>query len=128
MQSKSKETHTVRDHKCLDYYQLDAKTFACNSLKPQARLEKSRLDMKVDDVEACASTRTYSSGRRQLGSNALARSSSFNSSGRSSNCDTTEDMYSDVSLENVQDISYKVSTSQDISRKSDEEDNVNVFT
>ncbi|KAI9587016.1 hypothetical protein GQX74_002863 [Glossina fuscipes] len=51
------------------------------------------------------------SGRRQLGSNALAsqlyRSSSFNSSGRSSNCDTTEDMYSDVSLENVQDISYK---------------------
>lgn len=52
------------------------------------------------------------SGGRQLGSNALAsqlyRSSSFNSSGRSSNCDTTEDMYSDVSLENVQDISYKL--------------------
>ncbi|XP_037952614.1 uncharacterized protein LOC119683078 [Teleopsis dalmanni] len=49
------------------------------------------------------------SGRRQLGSNALAsqlyRSSSFNSSGRSSNCDTTEDMYS---LENVQDLNYKV--------------------
>ncbi|XP_023159467.1 protein zntD-like isoform X2 [Ceratitis capitata] len=48
------------------------------------------------------------SGRRQLGSNALARSSSFNSSGRSSNCDTTEDMYSDISLDNVQDLNYKV--------------------
>ncbi|XP_031632521.1 rab11 family-interacting protein 4 isoform X8 [Contarinia nasturtii] len=53
-----------------------------------------------------------SSGRRQLGSNALAsqlyRSSSFNSSGRSSNCDTTEDMYSDVSLEDVQDLNHKL--------------------
>ncbi|XP_072396396.1 rab11 family-interacting protein 4 isoform X4 [Diabrotica undecimpunctata] len=40
-----------------------------------------------------------SNGRRQqLGSNALA-SSSFNSSGRSSTCDTTDDMYSDASLE-----------------------------
>uniref|UniRef100_A0A0K8TV71 Rab11 family-interacting protein 4A n=1 Tax=Bactrocera latifrons TaxID=174628 RepID=A0A0K8TV71_BACLA len=48
------------------------------------------------------------SGRRQLGSNALARSSSFNSSGRSSNCDTTEDMYSDISLDNVQDLNYKL--------------------
>ncbi|XP_055906464.1 rab11 family-interacting protein 4B isoform X4 [Eupeodes corollae] len=48
------------------------------------------------------------SGRRKLGSNALARSSSFNSSGRSSNCDTTEDMYSDVSLEDVQDLSHKL--------------------
>lgn len=52
------------------------------------------------------------SGRRQLGSNALAsqlyRSSSFNSSGRSSNCDTTEDMYSDVSLEDVQDLNHKL--------------------
>ncbi|XP_036214189.1 rab11 family-interacting protein 4B isoform X5 [Bactrocera oleae] len=51
-------------------------------------------------------------GRRQLGSNALAsqlyRSSSFNSSGRSSNCDTTEDMYSDISLDNVQDLNYKL--------------------
>ncbi|XP_053953471.1 uncharacterized protein LOC128860184 isoform X5 [Anastrepha ludens] len=53
-------------------------------------------------------TTTSSSGRRQLGSNALARSSSFNSSGRSSNCDTTEDMYSDISLDNVQDLNYKV--------------------
>ncbi|XP_037041637.1 rab11 family-interacting protein 4B isoform X6 [Bradysia coprophila] len=53
-----------------------------------------------------------STGRRQLGSNALAsqlyRSSSFNSSGRSSNCDTTEDMYSDVSLEDVQDLNHKL--------------------
>ncbi|XP_049543713.1 rab11 family-interacting protein 4B isoform X4 [Anopheles darlingi] len=52
------------------------------------------------------------SGKRQLGSNALAnhlyRSSSFNSSGRSSNCDTAEDMYSDVSLEDVQDINHKL--------------------
>ncbi|XP_065079487.1 rab11 family-interacting protein 4B isoform X3 [Ochlerotatus camptorhynchus] len=42
------------------------------------------------------------SGKRQLGSNALAnhlyRSSSFNSSGRSSNCDTAEDMYSDLEI------------------------------
>ncbi|XP_023159469.1 serum factor response D-like isoform X4 [Ceratitis capitata] len=53
-------------------------------------------------------TTSSSSGRRQLGSNALARSSSFNSSGRSSNCDTTEDMYSDISLDNVQDLNYKV--------------------
>ncbi|XP_058173823.1 rab11 family-interacting protein 4B isoform X6 [Anopheles ziemanni] len=44
----------------------------------------------------------HSSGKRQLGSNALAnhlyRSSSFNSSGRSSNCDTAEDMYSDLEI------------------------------
>lgn len=38
----------------------------------------------------------------------LYRSSSFNSSGRSSNCDNTEDMYSDVSLEDVQDLNHKV--------------------
>ncbi|XP_070492948.1 rab11 family-interacting protein 4B isoform X2 [Chironomus tepperi] len=47
-----------------------------------------------------------------MSSNALAnhlyRSSSFNSSGRSSNCDTTEDMYSDVSLEDVQDLNHKL--------------------
>ncbi|KAL7731328.1 hypothetical protein ACLKA6_000451, partial [Drosophila palustris] len=51
------------------------------------------------------------SGRRQISSNALAsqlyRSSSFNSSGRSSNCDTTEDMYSDISLENRHDYDYR---------------------
>uniref|UniRef100_A0A182V411 Uncharacterized protein n=1 Tax=Anopheles merus TaxID=30066 RepID=A0A182V411_ANOME len=50
-------------------------------------------------------------GKRQLGSNALAKSSSFNSSGRSSNCDTAEDMYSDVSLEDVQDINHKLTCS-----------------
>ncbi|XP_017842717.1 rab11 family-interacting protein 4B isoform X7 [Drosophila busckii] len=53
-----------------------------------------------------------SSGRRQITSNALAsqlyRSSSFNSSGRSSNCDTTEDMYSDISLENRHDYDYRL--------------------
>ncbi|KAF5287873.1 hypothetical protein FQA39_LY15649 [Lamprigera yunnana] len=52
------------------------------------------------------------SGKRQLGSNALAsqlyRSSSFNSSGRSSTCDTADDMYSDVSLEeDVLDLNHK---------------------
>nr|CAD7452974.1 unnamed protein product [Timema tahoe] len=51
------------------------------------------------------------SGKR-LGSNALAsqlyRSSSFNSSGRSSTCDTADDMYSDVSLEeDVLDLNHK---------------------
>ncbi|XP_049810969.1 rab11 family-interacting protein 4 isoform X1 [Schistocerca nitens] len=50
---------------------------------------------------------------RRLGSNALAsqlyRSSSFNSSGRSSTCDTGDDMYSDVSLEeDVLDLNHKV--------------------
>ncbi|XP_058173824.1 rab11 family-interacting protein 4 isoform X7 [Anopheles ziemanni] len=54
----------------------------------------------------------HSSGKRQLGSNALAnhlyRSSSFNSSGRSSNCDTAEDMYSDVSTEDVLDINHRL--------------------
>ncbi|XP_021941575.1 rab11 family-interacting protein 4 isoform X1 [Zootermopsis nevadensis] len=54
----------------------------------------------------------HSPGKR-LGSNALAsqlyRSSSFNSSGRSSTCDTAEDMYSDVSLEeDVLDLNHKV--------------------
>ncbi|KPU77960.1 uncharacterized protein Dana_GF24596, isoform D [Drosophila ananassae] len=52
------------------------------------------------------------SGRRQISSNALAsqlyRSSSFNSSGRSSNCDTTEDMYSDISLDNRHDYDYRL--------------------
>lgn len=52
------------------------------------------------------------SGRRQLGSNALAsqlyRSSSFNSSGQCSNCDNTEDMCSDVSLEDAQDLNHKL--------------------
>ncbi|XP_065204169.1 rab11 family-interacting protein 4B isoform X5 [Planococcus citri] len=50
---------------------------------------------------------TSKSGKR-LGSNALA-SSSFNSSGRSSACDTTDDVYSDASLEeDVLDLNHKV--------------------
>ncbi|XP_035788344.1 rab11 family-interacting protein 4B-like isoform X12 [Anopheles albimanus] len=65
-----------------------------------------------DDYSQRKLNATSSSGKRQLGSNALAnhlyRSSSFNSSGRSSNCDTAEDMYSDVSLEDVQDINHKL--------------------
>lgn len=52
------------------------------------------------------------SGRR-LGCNALAsqlyRSASFNSSGRSSTCDTADDMYSDISLEeDMIDLNHKV--------------------
>lgn len=39
-------------------------------------------------------------------SSQLYRTASFNSSGRSSNCDNTEDMYSD---EDVQDLNHKVS-------------------
>ncbi|KAL1518093.1 hypothetical protein ABEB36_001768 [Hypothenemus hampei] len=60
------------------------------------------------------SFRHSTNGRRSqnLGSNALAsqlyRSSSFNSSGRSSICDTTDDMYSDASLEeDVHDLHHK---------------------
>lgn len=50
---------------------------------------------------------------RQLGSNALAsqlyRSGSFNSSGRGSTCDATDDMYSDISLEDdVIDLNHRV--------------------
>lgn len=52
------------------------------------------------------------SGRRQIGSNALAsqlyRSSSFNSSGRSSNFDANEDIFSDVSLEDVQNLNHRL--------------------
>lgn len=43
-------------------------------------------------------------------SSQLYRTASFNSSGRSSNCDTTEDMYSD---EDVQDLNHKVSHRSD---------------
>ncbi|XKL69462.1 hypothetical protein PGB90_007231 [Kerria lacca] len=58
------------------------------------------------------SFRQPSTGKR-LGSNALAsqlyRSSSFNSSGRSSACDTTDDFCSDASLEeDVLDLNHKV--------------------
>ncbi|XP_063974480.1 rab11 family-interacting protein 4 [Diachasmimorpha longicaudata] len=57
--------------------------------------------------------RTPASGKRQLGSNALAsqlyRSGSFNSSGRGSTCDATDDMYSDISLEDdVIDLNHRV--------------------
>ncbi|XP_045463159.1 rab11 family-interacting protein 4 isoform X1 [Harmonia axyridis] len=56
---------------------------------------------------------TPSHVKRQLGSNALAsqlyRSYSFNSSGRSSNCDPADDIYSDASLEeDVHEIHHKV--------------------
>ncbi|XP_074034325.1 rab11 family-interacting protein nuf isoform X2 [Leptinotarsa decemlineata] len=72
--------------------------------------------------------------RQQLGSNALAsqlyRSSSFNSSGRSSTCDTADDtsMYSDASLEeDVHDLHHKfqvlqqqVGVLQDTANQNDE--------
>jgi hypothetical protein len=42
----------------------------------------------------------------------LYRSASFNSSGRSSTCDTADDMYSDISLEeDMIDLNHKVSKS-----------------
>ncbi|KAG7202429.1 hypothetical protein KM043_018738 [Ampulex compressa] len=53
------------------------------------------------------------SGRKRLSSNALA-SGSFNSSGRGSNCDPADDMYSDVSLEDdVIDLNHKVQMIQE---------------
>uniref|UniRef100_A0A6P4E0D5 Uncharacterized protein n=1 Tax=Drosophila rhopaloa TaxID=1041015 RepID=A0A6P4E0D5_DRORH len=70
--------------------------------------------IELDLAPHVGSSTPQDSGRRQISSNALAsqlyRSSSFNSSGRSSNCDTTEDMYSDISLENRHDYDYRVST------------------
>ncbi|CRK89691.1 CLUMA_CG003396, isoform A [Clunio marinus] len=80
------------------------------------------LALQTNDAEKPAITRQSwartslrglrGSMKRPLGSNVLAnhlyRSSSFNSSGRSSNCDMTEDMYSDVSLEEVQDLNHKL--------------------
>lgn len=59
------------------------------------------------------SSLTTGRSARQLGSNALAsqlyRSGSFNSSGRGSTCDATDDMYSDVSLEDdVIDLNHRV--------------------
>ncbi|XP_055619637.1 rab11 family-interacting protein 4A isoform X11 [Toxorhynchites rutilus septentrionalis] len=55
----------------------------------------------------------------------LYRSSSFNSSGRSSNCDTAEDMYSDVSLEDVQDLNHKLEILQrQVTNLADTQNNV----
>ncbi|XP_046431109.1 rab11 family-interacting protein 4 isoform X1 [Neodiprion fabricii] len=58
------------------------------------------------------------SGNKRLSSNALAsqlyRSSSFNSSGRGSTCDTADEIYSDVSLEDdVLGLSHKVQLLQE---------------
>ncbi|KYM93499.1 hypothetical protein ALC62_15857 [Cyphomyrmex costatus] len=57
------------------------------------------------------------SSRKRLSSNALAsqlyRSGSFNSSGMGSNYDATDDVYSDVSLEDVMDLSHKTARTQD---------------
>ncbi|XP_043463112.1 rab11 family-interacting protein 4A [Leptopilina heterotoma] len=64
------------------------------------------------------SLRRTGTNRKRLSSNALAsqlyRSSSFNSSGRGSICDTGEEMYSDVSLEDdVLDLSHRVQMIQE---------------
>ncbi|XP_070167019.1 rab11 family-interacting protein 4 isoform X2 [Polyergus mexicanus] len=57
------------------------------------------------------------SSRKRLSSNALAsqlyRSGSFNSTGMGSNYDATDDVYSDVSLEDVMDLSHKVQMIQE---------------
>ncbi|XP_050444522.1 rab11 family-interacting protein 4 [Cataglyphis hispanica] len=57
------------------------------------------------------------SSRKRLSSNALAsqlyRSSSFNNTGMGSNYDATDDVYSDVSLEDVMDLSHKVQMIQE---------------
>ncbi|EZA60419.1 hypothetical protein DMN91_010611 [Ooceraea biroi] len=57
------------------------------------------------------------SGRKRISSNALAsqlyRSGSFNSSGIGSNYDPADDVYSDVSLEDVMDLSHKVQMIQE---------------
>ncbi|XP_071648353.1 rab11 family-interacting protein 4A [Temnothorax longispinosus] len=57
------------------------------------------------------------SGRKRLSTNALAsqlyRSGSFNSSGMGSNYDPADDVYSDVSLEDVMDLSHKVQMIQE---------------
>uniref|UniRef100_A0A336LS76 CSON015498 protein n=1 Tax=Culicoides sonorensis TaxID=179676 RepID=A0A336LS76_CULSO len=64
----------------------------------------------------------HSGKRQQLSSNALA---SFNSSGRSSNCDTTEDVYSDLSLEDVQDLNHKLEILQrQVTNLADTQNNV----
>ncbi|XP_031826344.1 rab11 family-interacting protein nuf isoform X2 [Nomia melanderi] len=60
----------------------------------------------------------FSSGRKRLSTNALAsqlyRSGSFNSSGRGSNCDPADDMYSDISLEeDVIDLNHRVQMIQE---------------
>ncbi|XP_011865516.1 PREDICTED: rab11 family-interacting protein 4 isoform X3 [Vollenhovia emeryi] len=57
------------------------------------------------------------SGKKRLSSNALAsqlyRSGSFNSSGIGSNYDPADDVFSDVSLEDVMDLSHKVQMIQE---------------
>ncbi|XP_012223446.2 rab11 family-interacting protein 4 [Linepithema humile] len=57
------------------------------------------------------------STRKRLSTNALAsqlyRSGSFNGSGMGSNYDTTDDVFSDVSLEDVMDLSHKVQLIQE---------------
>ncbi|XP_062717146.1 rab11 family-interacting protein 4 isoform X4 [Aedes albopictus] len=87
----------------------DGESFECYGENDNSISENGGVDLELAPT---LNSTPISSGKRQLGSNALAnhlyRSSSFNSSGRSSNCDTAEDMYSDVSLEDVQDLNHKL--------------------
>uniref|UniRef100_A0A8W7Q0V4 Uncharacterized protein n=1 Tax=Anopheles coluzzii TaxID=1518534 RepID=A0A8W7Q0V4_ANOCL len=83
----------------------DGESFECYGDNDISISETGGVDL---ELAPHLNSTTVGTGKRQLGSNALAKSSSFNSSGRSSNCDTAEDMYSDVSLEDVQDINHKL--------------------
>ncbi|XP_055691808.1 rab11 family-interacting protein 3 isoform X3 [Lutzomyia longipalpis] len=112
--------HTGEEHA------ISRHTWSRSSLR---RAPKSNQD--ANSIRRWGSMRH--SGRRQLGSNALAshlyRSASFNSSGRSSNCDNTEDMYSDVSLDDVQDLNHKLELLQrQVTNLADSQNNVEDIT
>ncbi|XP_055619639.1 rab11 family-interacting protein 4A isoform X13 [Toxorhynchites rutilus septentrionalis] len=77
----------------------DGESFECYGDNDMSISENGGVDLELAPT---LNSTLIGSGKRQLGSNALAnhlyRSSSFNSSGRSSNCDTAEDMYSDLEI------------------------------
>ncbi|XP_052564377.1 rab11 family-interacting protein 4B isoform X6 [Culex pipiens pallens] len=104
----------------------DGESFECYGDNDISISENGGVDLELAPT---LNSTPNGSGKRQLGSNALAnhlyRSSSFNSSGRSSNCDTAEDMYSDVSLEDVQDLNHKLEILQrQVTNLADTQNNV----
>ncbi|XP_055619638.1 rab11 family-interacting protein 4A isoform X12 [Toxorhynchites rutilus septentrionalis] len=104
----------------------DGESFECYGDNDMSISENGGVDLELAPT---LNSTLIGSGKRQLGSNALAnhlyRSSSFNSSGRSSNCDTAEDMYSDVSLEDVQDLNHKLEILQrQVTNLADTQNNV----
>ncbi|XP_058462980.1 rab11 family-interacting protein 4B isoform X6 [Malaya genurostris] len=104
----------------------DGESFECYGENDISVSENGGVDLELAPT---LNSTAIGSGKRQLGSNALAnhlyRSSSFNSSGRSSNCDTAEDMYSDVSLEDVQDLNHKLEILQrQVTNLADTQNNV----